>query len=757
MSEQPTLLQRAFSLPGFGLLLALLIFACFPDVLLGRSSFYFRDYGVLGFPVVHHLRESYLAGEVPLWNPLSNCGVPFFAQWGTMCAYPLSAILLLPLPWSLSVFCFFHLWLAGMGMYLLARRWTANDFASAFAGAAFVFSGIMFSSFIWPNYLVALAWMPFVVLLAERAWCEGGRLVVGAGIVSALQLGSGAPELIFFTWLIAGVLWLLDFAEDAGSGGRMFVRAIGVVALASALMAVQLLPFFELLKHSQRDDTFVGTKWSLPTWAAANFIAPLLNCFETPQGQYFQYGQEFLSSVYLGVPVVALALIGVMKFRTLRSWALLALAVFAVLLAFGDHTPVFPAVRKAIPLFAVARYPVKFLFIPAFVLPLLASLAIRALHVEPRSVTGSFKFMLVLMPLVLGALVWAAREHLLVSMEDWPANFRQNATASWKDAAPNTVLRGAIFLAIVFSVLFTIHSAMRGLVAGVIAIVLLAVDARIHVPNQNPTLSAPAFRGSLWDEAVGPRSRFGESRVFITPQAEEFLVSVSSTNAARVWDAKRRALWSHLNLLEAAPKVNGSATLQVREQARLQKALYETNSPAPLLDFLGVAYVNSNRFEWTRRPGALPLITAGQQVAFIDDAGAQTLMLSPDFDPRASLVLPPSARATVPTTNRAELTILSSNLTAHRIQFTVEAQTPGMAVIAQSFFPAWSATVDGTRTPLYRANAAFQALLVPAGRHEVRVEYRDQMFRAGALISIAALAACPLLWWVLGRRRESSS
>ena len=56
---------------------------------------------------------------------------------------------------------------------------------------------------------------------------------------------------------------------------------------------------------------------------------------------------------------------------------------------------------------------------------------------------------------------------------------------------------------------------------------------------------------------------------------------------------KRRAGWSHLNLLDEALKVNGSSTLQVREQASLQRALYPTNpAVAPvaqgLRDFLGV-------------------------------------------------------------------------------------------------------------------------------------------------------------------------
>ena len=56
--------------------------------------------------------------------------------------YPPSLIyLLLPLTWSLSFFCLLHLWFAGFGMYFLARRWTGNNFAAAFAGVAFSSTG----------------------------------------------------------------------------------------------------------------------------------------------------------------------------------------------------------------------------------------------------------------------------------------------------------------------------------------------------------------------------------------------------------------------------------------------------------------------------------------------------------------------------------------------------------------------------------------------------------------------------------------
>ena len=116
----------------FVFILTLFVVGCFPDVLSGRNSFFYRDFGLWAYPDAVFHRDCFWRTEIPLWNPYNNCGIPFLAQWNTLTLYPLSLIyLLLPLPWSLNIFCLFHLWLAGFGMYLLARRWTGNSFATA--------------------------------------------------------------------------------------------------------------------------------------------------------------------------------------------------------------------------------------------------------------------------------------------------------------------------------------------------------------------------------------------------------------------------------------------------------------------------------------------------------------------------------------------------------------------------------------------------------------------------------------------------
>jgi uncharacterized membrane protein YfhO len=50
--------------------------------------------------------------------------------------------------------------------------------------------------------------------------------------------------------------------------------------------------------------------------------------------------------------------------------------------------------------------------------------------------------------------------------------------------------------------------------------------------------------------------------------------------------------------------------------------------------------------------------------------------------------------------------------------------------------------VDGQPATLLRANHAFQAVQVPAGRHHVRLAYEDRMFHIGAAVSAAGWLGC---------------
>ncbi len=744
--------------PGrFAILLGAAIFLTFPGVVLGINSFFFRDYGTLGYPFIHYARESFWRGELPLWNPLSNCGTPFLAQWNTLVFYPPSLIyLLFPLPWSLNYFCLAHLFLAGWGMYLLARRWVGNEFAAALAGMAWVFNGVTLSSHIYPNYLVTLGWMPWVVWLSEKAWREGGRSVVLAALAGTLQMLSGAPELILQTWLLIAALFLgggtpgrsgalPEMAEPEPGRVRMAWRFTSLILLVAGLSAAQLLPFFDLLAHSQRGPGFAGQLWTMPGWGWASLLVPLFHCYSTPQGVLLQSGQAFLVSYYPGVGVVALALLALWRTQQRRVWLLAALAALSLVMALGENGYLYGWLRRCVPAMGVIRYPIKFVYLAAFLAPLLAAYAACG----PAAASGSRR-------------PWrravAALGGLLVLIMAWLAWFAWRYPAPGEDTmlTAQSALTRAGLLAALLGAIVCRERAVRPrlrLFSGLAAIALLWLDVQTHTPQLAPVIANSAYTPGLTE--LKPKPRPGAGRVMISPRAEWLLVSRALPDMKADFIGTRLALWSNLNALEGIPKVNGAATLQLREQADLEAILYgtQTNDFPQLAAFLGVTHVSSpaNPVEWVVRTNAMPWVTAGQRAVFAGPDETVRRLLAPDFQPRQVVFLPLEAGSTLTATNAVEVSVTPVRFSAQSIEVEVNASGPAMVVVAQSYYHPWHARVDGQATRLWRANHAFQALEVPAGKHRVRLAYGDSWLRLGAVISALTLAGCFFLYRASGK------
>jgi uncharacterized membrane protein YfhO len=85
------------------------------------------------------------------------------------------------------------------------------------------------------------------------------------------------------------------------------------------------------------------------------------------------------------------------------------------------------------------------------------------------------------------------------------------------------------------------------------------------------------------------------------------------------------------------------------------------------------------------------------------------------------------------------------------VQATLTAPRPGLAIVLDPWFPGWKATVDGAPAPLARADYAFMAVPVPAGQHQLRLEYHPTQLGRG--IAVAAATALALLGALAWRRR----
>jgi len=81
----------------------------------------------------------------------------------------------------------------------------------------------------------------------------------------------------------------------------------------------------------------------------------------------------------------------------------------------------------------------------------------------------------------------------------------------------------------------------------------------------------------------------------------------------------------------------------------------------------------------------------------------------------------------------------------NRVTIRTGAGAAGYLVLADVWYPGWRCTLDGGRTPLYRANYLFRAVAVPEGDHEVVFTFEPASYQRGRAISLAGLAGVALL------------
>ncbi|HEY5346186.1 MAG TPA: YfhO family protein [Verrucomicrobiae bacterium] len=722
-------------------MLAAVVLAVFPKVALGLTTFFFRDSGALGYPGAVYFQQSLLHGELPLWNPYSHCGVPLLAQMGSW--YPASFLCaLLPLPWSMNFFLLAHLVLGGAGMYALARRWGAAGFAASFAGFAFVFNGVTLSCFQWSNYIASLGWLPWVVLAVTAAWRHGGRWLAIAAVVSALQVLTATPELTLLVWLFLAALWLAELFSRKIKFWISARRSAVVIALAAGITMIQMLPFFDLLAHSQRDTNYDNhSRWAMPGWGWANLVVPLFHNYLSPQGNWFQHDQDFLMSYYPGLGVLTLALAGVWLVRTRTSLVIAATILCCWALALGEAGHLYPLAKKVFPWIGIARFPVKFTTLAAFLVPLLAAWAVQKIQTNADARTRrSVIFIGGIFIALAAGLVFFARQN--------PFPYDEiNAMTT------NAIVRVILLLALLAALLSLakIKTAHTKTLVQFAALGILLADLLTHSPGIVPTLPSSVLAPGLWQAQGKPAPALGFGRIMDSPQAEQQMLFSYVRDPQLDFLGHRLAEWYNLNLLDSLPKVNGAFTLRPAQFDLVEQRIYYTSGASygeGFSDFVSAAWISdpANPAKWLARTNYLPVLTAGQKPEFKTDLQSLDAITAKNFNPRTEVFLPESARASITVSNQTRCDVSHVRFGQNQIAAEVNATEPSLVVLSQTYYHLWRAEVDGARVPLLRANVAFQALQVPAGKHEIKLIYRDNNLLVGAAISIFSILICVVLW-----------
>ena len=430
-------------------ILALGSLLLFWKVIFTPSMLFFRDIFNYTYPCARFIQQMCRRGQLPYWNPYLNCGQPLLANPNLLFFYPYTLLnILLPIDLAYPLFYVVHFALAGIGTFLLARRWGQSRQAAFFAGFVFAFSGPLLSLGNLYNHAACAAWMPWALLATDRA--VQGRTTrpwILLTLVFSLQLLAAEPFTLITTFILclAYALYLAGTRRPLMSRSNLQILAgfTLVGCLMVALCALQFLPSVELLSNSHRGAQGLLSRetsnWSLHPlllmeMLVPDFYGPALISPTSWNALADDGSSPYFISVFMGFVPLFFALAGWAFGRDRRRNFVAGAAILILLLSFGHFTPLFSLAYLLVPLLSLVRFPVKLLVPFVMLVAILAGWGLDALRGEAACWQARRNRALLPLGFLLGCclLIWTAAcvvPNLALRPTEW-ALLRQGRSAN---------------------------------------------------------------------------------------------------------------------------------------------------------------------------------------------------------------------------------------------------------------------------------------------------------------------------------------
>ncbi len=779
------------------LCIILLALGYFLPVLDGAHLLTERDLGVFFIPPRILWTDIIRAGEFPLWNPYFYGGHPLLASLQPGVLYPLNwPLIFLPFDVAFNWIIALHFALAGIFGFLLLRELRASVIGALIGALTFMLSGYLLSAHNVMSTLFSVVWSPLVVFFFLRAirgssWGAhaGAPLLTGVAL-TMMFLGGGIETifatigLLFFLALVPGILLIDDnrtLPRTINRIGRIGLFFICLIVFA-LLSAAQLLPFLEFVFQSTRSQGltfFEASTWSFAFKDFIQLFIPDPFGYGVSDAKYWA-NQSWLKTVYTGSIPFMFALFFVREYRS-KAAPFMITALFSVILAMGNNTPLYYYLYSYVPVFNKIRYPVKFLFITFLFVSVAAGLGFDAFvkGIDDRKKAVSSMCLILLVLSVIAAFSLGALDYF----ESWAWVLLLEAGVEYP--AYNHIhinifntKRALVFFILAAIALYAAFRSMRfRRIFPYAVVLLLTVDLFFAHEGYYFTSVASEYhkKSRVMEFLETDKSLY---RVFVTPKTlnegmviknggefdKEFLDNLNIDKErlrgynlehrvfnADGFDVIRRGDWDALygTLVQrtAPDSTNMLAMLNVKyvvsmpmiesNEFRLKKiiGLKEGVRQSKELEQMGTIKVYENL-------NYLPRFFVVDSYSVVSD-NEQCLkrVSAKTFLPLKEALL---FEEPWPVHKREErrssvIGAASVNVVAYAnnsVELDVNMPERGVLVASESWYPGWKAYVDGAEKKLLKADCGLRGVAVDKGKHVVRFAYRPASFIVGALVSV---------------------
>ncbi len=731
---------------------------------------FFRDLGPIFYPMRFSLAQSFQQGEIPLWDPHMAMGFPLLANFQSGVFYPPHLVFFF-LPFFVAVrFLFvFHYLVAAAGAYCLCRRWGHSSSLALVGAILFAFGGYTVSLGSMSSYFQTAVWLPWILLLEERLVASRSmRDFVLLNLALLVQLLAGAPEIYGMS---QGLLFLdglrLRPREPNLSCRRFIFFFLASNLLVIGLAMAQILPTAELFLESRALHT-------IPYQQSAGFSfhpLRLLNLFfldkEVDYGAvrglklFFSNEVPLIVSLYIG----AIALPGIYLWFTQSSLRektiLLGLMAAVLILAMGDHAPLYSLLFHHAVFFRIIRYPEKFFFLDYALFLYIVLTGLRYSLRSGRSLSKGSFFIL--------TLIWSSffLLYLFLRFDTAPlVRFIAQRTqapifsAPTVDKAFSVLVHLEIFIALALGFIVLLYFCNRSAASGpffkgLLVLLVFADLSTAHRPyhyslkpefvhNSARILNTPdtdpnrLFHYSGRSELHPTYYSFIEQKPsFAQSQALIFTNLLPDTGIFYGFDYMQDLdslkRWPYVVFLEFAGR------LSLEGQARLLGSLNVryVSSFEPLPEE-GITLLRhfAEHSSWLYRVNrVVPRVyVVSRAVSERDPVKVLARLSSTGFDPREEVIL----EKPLPFSGEGHFDAREKILHygSRNVKIQASLNSAGVLVLTDSFYPGWRAFVDGKEQEILRANLFFRAVPLPAGDHLVEFRYQPLSFTIGLTLSL---------------------
>jgi hypothetical protein len=761
------------------LLLFILIFSLGSELFSGNVIGSTHPDNDLGYFLALRKFAFYGDSSFPLWNPYLMCGVPLIAEIQTGLFYPLNIVFrIFPLDIATNISLFIHLYLLALCTYCFGRQINISRAGAMITASVFCFCGPVFLRLFAGHHtdLYTIAWIPAVFLIVNRIGnMPGRRNFIYLGLILCLQILAGHTQYlfytIFFSWLY--LLFVTRHLLHRNLIQSWVLHNVGFffsICIAVLIALPQIIPVYEMLSLSPRKslDIIDVAKFSFPPQNLLTFLTPLVfgDGVKIP---YWGLYNLWEMCAYTGTMALLLSAIAIKHFKKANHVVFfLFLAVFAMIMALGEHTPLLKLFYHIFPGFKMFRGHSKAYIFCCFSIALLAGIGYDALQrFSIRKDRRLFMPMLGGLGLCLVLLLMIPYPALMEEPIKSFMSYVQNDSRSYLPVpgVENTEFVHAAIKQAVMSVRYFLISLFLGIFLVLLTlrfgshwllktIIILFILTDLFIFGKTFVSSVDIHHWDLKQDALQFLSRDKNQyrSAIITSFGPKYgvtsLLHQITGDYPYVLNRYSR-LYNLANRGEPIPSMKISSIRRVSPIYNLLNLKYlvvNSNRLSGIPGYHevyndGILSILQNKYALNRvyLPRRIKIVNEENEalrgILEIPSISGEQIIIETDSVAKSSLE-PKNFSDREDPNETVEIVEYGSN----RIELRAHLASDSWVILTDTFYPGWKATIDGQlEAIIVPANYVFRAIYVPKGLHKIVFQYKPKYFFISLMVALITL------------------